>query len=175
MKIWSPANFSYNIFRPIQNNLHVGSVCSLVHPTLHSYDIILNVTISNFGCLGINASLSSDNTGPWPPCISCGEIRSSICFKTVSQSSTLFRNISLNAYRSSTLSSFIMLWKEPNWCLHFIHSRVLPRRGFSSSEFTSIDSILVKACLSPSLIWHRMKECMDLHVGWNMLDDTYKQ
>ena len=118
---------------------------TMVHPTLHSYDVILNVTISNFGCLDVNASLSSDNTGPWPPCISCGEIRSSICFKTVSKSSTLFSNVFLNAYRSSTMSYFIMLWKEPNWCLRFIQSRVLPGLGFSSSEFTSSDSITGKS------------------------------
>ena len=66
--------------------------------------------------------------------------------------------------------------EEPNWCLHFIQSRVLPRRGFSSHQ--SLQALIVslaKRCTPPSLIWHRIKEWIDLHVGWNMVDDTYKQ
>ena len=120
----------------------------------------------------------SDNTGRWPPCIFCGEIRSLICFKTVSKPSTLIWNISLNVYRSSTMSSFIIFWREPNWYLCFIHVCGLPQRGFSSSASTSLQALIVslaKACPSLSLVWNRMKQWITLHVWWNMLDDMYKQ
>ena len=55
-------------------------------------------------------------------------------------------------------------WMKKN----LIHSRVLPRRDFSTSESTISDSITGKECPSPSLIWHWMKEWMDLHVGWHV-------
>ena len=156
MKIWWLANFSSNIFKLIQHNFHDGSVYCLFHPTFHSYDVILNV-----------------NTVRWPLCISCGEIKPSMCFKTVSKSSTLIRNISVNAYRSSGMSSFIMLWKEPNWCLHFIHCRVIPWRGFTSSESTSSDSITGKS-MSVAIFDLTSNErvngllCWMKHDGWHV-------
>ena len=75
-----------------------------------------------------------------------------------------FRNISLNAYQSSTMSFFIMFWKEPNWCLRFTHSCVLPQRGFSSPESTGSDSI---TCKTMSVATFDLTS--------NMLDDTYKR
>ena len=123
--------------------------------------------------LRVNASLWSDNTVRWPPCISSGEIRSSICFKTVSKSSTFIQINSLNAYRSSTMSSFITFWKEPNWCLRFIHSRILPCHGFSSSESTSSDSIIGKnmPVANFDLISNKRLNrlaCWIKYVGWHV-------
>ena len=37
-----------HFLRLIQHNFHVGSVYALFHPTFHSYDVISNVTTSNF-------------------------------------------------------------------------------------------------------------------------------
>ena len=173
MKIWPPANSSSNIFRLIQHSFHFGSVYSLFHPTFYSYAIISNIRTSNLAKnLSVNASYSSDNTGRWPPCISCGEITSSICFKTVSKSSTLIQNISLNTYRYSTMSSFIMLRKEPNWCLRLTYLCVLHRGGFSSSESTSSDSITGKSMSFATFDLtsnERMNvACWMKHVGWHV-------
>ena len=151
MKIWSRANFSSNIFRLIQHNFHVVSVYALFHPTFHSHAVISNV-----------------NTRRWP-CISCGEIRSSI-------------------------NSFEVLHILPKYffkCVKILHSEfpyyVLERTqlmsplvfylgvAFLHQSLPALIVSLAKACPSPSLIWHRMKEWMELNVGWNMLDDTYKR
>ena len=56
-----------------------------------------------------------------------------------------------------------------------IRSRVLPRRGLHHQSLQALIVSLAKAYLLPSLIWHWMKEWMDLHVGWNLLEDTYKR
>ena len=150
MKIWSRANVSFNIFKLIQHNFHVASIYSLFHSIFYSYDVILDVRTSNFEwfsktktlckIITMKKSHTSKSKWAWTAAKKIPTI-----YLTVSKSSTLIQNICLNAYRSSTMSSFTMFWKEPNWCLRFIHSRVLPRRGFSSSESTSSDSITGKS------------------------------
>ena len=161
-------------FRSFLSFFHFGSVYSLFHPTFYSYAIISNIRTSNLAkSLSVNASYSSDNTGRWPPCISCGEIKSSMCFKIVSKSSTLIQNIFLKTYRYYTMSSFIMFWKEPNWCLRLNCWCVLHPRGFSSSESTSSDSITGKSM--SFAIFHltsneKMNElaCWMKQVGWHI-------
>ena len=110
----------------------------------------------------------SDNTR-WPPFISCREVKSLICIKTVSKSSTLIWNISVYAYWSSTVSSFICYGKNPT------DVSALSTLAFYLSSLQALMVSLVKACLLPSLIWHWMKEWMYLHVGWNMLNDMHKR
>ena len=93
--------------------------------------------------------------------------------KMQQNSSRLIRNISLNAYRSSTMSSFIIFWKKPNWCLYFIHSRVLPGRRFSSWESTMSYSITGKSMSVSSFDLttnERMNRlaCWMKHVGWHL-------
>ena len=94
----------------------------------------------------------------WPPCVSRWEIRSSICFKTVSKSFTHIQNIFLNAYRSAILLLYYVLEATQVMSLLY-HSRVLPRRGFSSSESTSSDSI------ADDIEWKNEWTCM--------FDETY--
>ena len=46
---------------------------------------------------------------------------------------------------------------------------------FHLQSLQALTVSLAKACPSSSLIWHWMKELMDLHVGWKMFDDRYKR
>ena len=47
--------------------------------------------------------------------------------------------------------------------------------AFKYRSLQALKVSLAKACPSPSLIWHQMKEWMDLYVRWSMLDDTYNR
>ena len=122
MKFWWWANFPSNIFRLIHQSFHVGSVYTFFHPTFPSYDVISNITTSN--CQWFNktktlckiVTIKKSHTSNW----------------NEREQLHTHQNISLNADLSSTVSYFIMFWKEPNWCLCIIQSRVLPQRGFSS-------------------------------------------
>ena len=73
--------------------------------------------------VSVNASLSSHNTGRWPPCIYNKEIRSLICFKTGLKSSTLIQNISLNVSLSSPISFRATISLPDQCCFNAVDQR----------------------------------------------------
>ena len=150
MKFWWWANFPSNIFTLIHQSFHVGSVYTLFHPIFPSYDVISNVRTSN--CQWFNktktlckiVAIKKSHTSNW----------------NEREQLHTHQSIFLNADLSSTVSYFIMFWKEPNWCLCIIQSRVLPQRGFSSRHLSFVTSSINHG-------WKNETTCM--------LDDTHKR
>ena len=140
MKIWLRANFSSNIFRLIQQNFHVGLVYSLFHPTFHSYDVIWNVSTSNFKWFNKIKALCK-----------------TVTIKKSLNKAKKKKQVDQRKYTKETE-------KKKGWgnspdlafCLVV---------AFHHQSLQALIVSLVKICLLPSLIWHWMKEWMDLHVN----------
>ena len=172
MKIWLLANFLFNIFRLIQQSFHVRFVYSLFHSTFHSYDVISNVRTSNFEWFYKTKTLCKIIT-----------IKKIIHIES-NWASTATKKI-LTIYLNNKNKMEKNTKMEQNK-LKIVEKEKASRSNLSALAFylsmafhhQSLQALIVslaKVCLLLSMIWNWMKEWMDLHVGWNILNDTYKR
>ena len=186
MKIWLRANFSSNIFRLIQQNFHVGLVYSLFHPTFHSYDVIWNVSTSNFKwfnkikalCKTVTIKKSLNKAKMEMNKATKKILTIYLNYKNKVEKNTKMEQKKLKIGEKEKTSRPKKVYKrnrKKERLRKLTRSRVLPRRGFSSSEFTSSDSITGKN-MSVAIFDLTLNERMDgLACEWNILDDTHKR
>ena len=150
MKIWFRANFSSNIFRLIRQNFHVVLTYPLFHQTFHSYDVISNLRTSNFEWFNKTKTLCKIITikkimhikFKWAWTATKKILTIYLNYKNKMEKNTKMEQKRLKIVEQEKASRPKKVYKKnrkKEKLRKLIRSRVLPRRCFSSSEFTSSD------------------------------------
>ena len=154
MKIWLRVNFSSNIFRLIQNSFHVGLVYSLFHPTLHFYGVI----------------------SKWAWTATKKILTIYLHYKNKMGKNTKIQQKKLKIAEREKASRPKKVYKgnrKKERLGKIIHSRLIPRHGFPSSESTSSNSITGKS-MPVAILGLTLNERMNglaywmKHVGWHV-------
>ena len=185
MKIWLRANFSSNIFTPIQQNFYVWLVYSLFHPKFHSYDVISTVRTSNFEWFNKTKTLCKlitiKNHTPvhikskWPWTATKKILTIYLNFKN-KMGKMQQKKLKIAEKEKASRPKKVYKKNRKKERLRKLSTLVFYLGvAFYHQSLQALTVSLAKACLLPSLIWHWMKEWIDLRVEWNILDGTYKR